>query len=190
MAGELPFGCRDCKIAPWNDTTETISTGVDVPRIRTVELNVTRDSADLEGDDVRVATHTFAKGLEGSIEAGGINPAVVAVLEGGVVTTGGTGGTAWVGYEVEGNQTEGYFALEAQMYADDGGAMHFTAWRVKATNGPNYSFAQGEFALTQCDLAGIFDETTSPSRLYQIVQYATVQPIDTADIGDLTARPA
>ena len=35
---------------------------VDVPRIRTVELNVTRDLTDLEGDDVKIATHTFAKG--------------------------------------------------------------------------------------------------------------------------------
>lgn len=180
--GELPFGCRDCKIAPWL-TAGTISTGTDVPRIRTVELNVTRDSADLEGDDVKVATHTFAKGLEGSIEAGGINPAVLIVLEGGEVETGGTAGTAWTRYYVEGDQSEGYFALEAQMYADDGGDTHFTAWKVKATNGPNYSFGQGEFALTQCDLAGIYDESTTPSRLYQIVMHATVTGIVTTADG-------
>lgn len=181
--GELPFGCRDCKIAPW---TTVIGTGIDVPRIRTVELNVTRDSTDLEGDDVKIATHTFAKGLEGSIEAGGINPAVLVVLEGGEVTTGGTGATAYTIYNVEGDQAEGYFALEAQMYADDGGDTHFTAWRVKATNGPNYSFGQGEFALTQCDLSGVFDESVSPSRLYSIKTNATVKAIQTSDIGDLT----
>jgi hypothetical protein len=182
--GELPFGCRDCKIAPI--TSGTVGTGVDVPRIRTVELNVVRDSTDLEGDDVKVATHTFAKGLEGSIEAGGISAAVLVVLEGGTVTTGGTGATAWTLYEVEGDNAEGYFALEAQMYADDGGDTHFVAWSVKATNGPNYSFGQGEFALTQCDLSGVFDDSTTPSRLYQIRQNASVVAIDTADIGDLT----
>lgn len=182
--GELPFGCRDCKLAPWGTTA--LATGVDVPRIRTVELNVTRDSTDLEGDDVKIATHTFAKGLEGSIEAGGINTAVLVVLEGGSSAATGAGTTAITTYTVLGDQTEGYFALEAQMYADDGGDTHFVAWKVKATNGPNYSFGQGEFALTQCDLSGIFDASTSPSRLYQIKMNATVTSIDTADIGNLT----
>lgn len=167
--GELPFGCRDCKIAPYvGSTYPALSTNVDVPRIRTVELNVTRDSTDLEGDDVRIATHTFAKGLEGNIEAGGINAAVLVVLEGGVAATTGMTPNRITSYDVKGDQTEGYFRLEAQMYADDGGDTHFVGHKVKASNGPNYSFSQGEFALTQCDLSGIFDESVSPSRLYTI----------------------
>lgn len=169
--GELPFGCRDCKIWPFG---AILSADVDVPRIRTVELNVTRDSTDLEGDDVKIATHTFAKGLEGSIEAGGVNLAVLVVLEGGEITT----GTGVLTYKVEGDQAEGYFKIEAQMMADDGGDMHFTAWKVKATSGPTFSFAQGEFALTQCDLSGIFDDSVSPSRLYTIVQNETAAIID------------
>lgn len=172
--GELPFGCRDCKLTPW--VAGVLGTGSDVPRIRTVELNVTRDSTDLEGDDVRVATHTFGKALEGSIEAGGINAVALSVLEGGTVTT-VTGPPKVVTYKVLGDQAEGYFKLEAQMYADDGGDLHFIGWKVKASNGPNYSFTQGEFALTACDLAGIYDESTTPTRLYHIVQNDTVTPI-------------
>lgn len=180
--GELPFGCRDCKIAPYTGTTPPDpSDFVDVPRIRTVELNVTRDSTDLEGDDVKIATHTFAKGLEGSIEAGGVNLAALAVLEGGEVTTSGMTPNRIATYKVEGDQNEGYFKLEAQMYADDAGDMHFIAWKVKASNGPNFSFTQGEFALTACDLSGIYDESVSPSRLYTIVQNETVTIIDITD---------
>lgn len=175
--GELPFGCRDCKITPWTNATTLAGTSTDVPRIRTVELNVTRDSTDLEGDDVKIATHTFAKGLEGSIEAGGINLAALQILEGGSVETTGTGDSAVTTYIVEGDNAEGYFKLEAQMYADDAGDTHFIAWKVKATNGPNFSFAQGEFALTQCDLSGIFDESTTPSRLYSIVTRPVVTAI-------------
>lgn len=175
--GELPFGCRDCLITPWTNST-TLGTGVDVPRIRTVELNVTRDSTDLEGDDVKIATHTFAKGLEGSIEAGGVNPAVLKVLEGGVIVITNSGQANEITtYQVRGNQTEGYFKLEAQMYADDGGDTHFIAYKVKATSGPNFSFAQGEFALTQCDLSGIYDESVSPTRLYDLVLNKTVTAI-------------
>lgn len=179
--GELPFGCRDCKLWKWNGgTLDPAANAVDVPRIRTVELNVVRDSTTLEGDDVKVATHTFAKGLEGSIEAGGINPAVLAVLERGTVTTTGMTPNRVTTYAVRGNQTEDYFKLEAQIYADDGGDTHFIAWRVKATNGPNYSFTQGEFTLTACDLEGVFDESVTPSRLYDIVQNETVTPIVTS----------
>jgi hypothetical protein len=175
--GELPFGCRDCKIKPVGGAP---STNKDLPRIRTVELNVTRNSTDLEADDVTVATHTFAKSLEGSIEAGGINPAVLPLLDGGTVTTTGTTPNRVTTYRVAGTDVENYFTLEAQMYADDGGDLHIVAYKVKATNGPNYSFTQGEFALTRCDLKAIFDDSFNPSRLYDLVFNETVTPIATS----------
>lgn len=175
--GELPFGCRDCKIRPFGTAP---AQNVDVPRIRTVELNVTRNSTDLEGDDVTVATHTFAKSLEGSIEEGGINPNVLVILDGGTATTTGTTPNRITTYKVRGTDAEQYFILEAQMYADDGGDTHFIAYKVKATNGPSYSFTQGEFALTRCDLKAIFDDSVSPSRLYDIVFNETITPIQTS----------
>ncbi len=173
--GELPFGCRDCKITPWNGVA--LGTSVDVPRIRTVETNVVRDSTALEGDDVNVAIHTFGKGLDGSIEAGGVNVAVLGVLEGGSVTTTGTQPNRVTTYQVLGTQSEGYFKLESQMYGDDGGDMHFIGWKMKATGGPNFSFAQGEFTLTACDMEGIFDTSVTPSRLYTIAQNETITAI-------------
>lgn len=169
--GELPFGCRDCKITPAGGSL------TDVPRIRTVELNVVRDSTDLEADDVKIATHTFAKGLEGSLEAGGVNAAVLVVLEGGVAATTGMTPNRIITYSVLGDQTEGYFEIESQMYGDDGGDMHFVAYKCKATNGPNFSFTQGEFAVTACDLSAIFDDSTSPSQLYRIIQNETITAI-------------
>jgi hypothetical protein len=172
---EIPFGCRDCKLTPWNGAT--LGSAVDLPRIRTVEISVTSDSTDLDGDDVRIATHSFAKGLEGSIEAGGINIAALAVLESGTFTPSGTAPSRKITYKVLGDQAQKYFKLEAQMYGDDSGDIHLIAWKVKATSGPNYSFTQGEFALTACDLGGIFDETVTPSRLYDIVQNETITPI-------------
>lgn len=178
--GELPFGCRDCKIAPYSGSTPPLTAAnVDVPRIRTVDLNVTRDSTDLEGDDVKIATHTFAKGLDGSIEAGGVNLAVLAILEGGTASVTGMTPNRIGTYIVQGTDVEGYFKLEAQMYADDGGDMHFIGWKLKASNGPNFSFTQGEFAVTACDLSGIFDESTTPSRLYTIKQNETITVIAT-----------
>lgn len=173
--GELPFGCRDCKVTPW--TAGALGTSVDVPRIRTVEMNVTRDSTDLEGDDVKIATHTFGRGLSGSIEAGGVNFACRVVLEGGTITTTGTTPNRITTYKVLGDQAEGYFKIEAQMYGDDGGDTHFIAWKAKATNGPNFTANQGEFALTNCDLEAIYDDSVTPSRLYHIVQNETITAV-------------
>jgi hypothetical protein len=177
--GELPFGCRDCKIGPYVGSVPPLDGAkVDVPRIRTVELNVTRDSTDLEGDDVKIATHTFAKGLQGSIESGGVNIGVLVVLEGGTAGSSGMTPNRIATYTVKGTDAENYFLIEAQMYADDGGDMHFTGRKCKASNGPNFSFAQGEFAVTACDLSGIFDDSTNPSVLYTIAQNETVTIID------------
>lgn len=174
---ELPFGLRDAALFSW--ATGTLDVGVHVPRIRTIEVNVTRDETTLEADDVEVAVHSFGKGLEGSIEAGGINLDALVILEGGEKTTAGMTPNIIDTYEVLGDQTETYFMVEAQIYADDGGDVHLQAWKVKATNGPNWSANQGEFMLTQCDIAGIYDDSVSPSRLYTLIHHETTPvPID------------
>lgn len=168
--GELPFGARDAKLFVLTEPA-TYATGVDFPRIRTVELGIVNDSTELEGDDVRQAVHIFAKRMEGSIESGGINLAALAVLEGGVATTSGTTGVDLkTTYIVRSTQTEKYFKLEAQMYGDDGGDIHLVAYKVKATSGPNYNFTQGEFALLNCDIQAVFNAET-PGKLYDLIQY-------------------
>jgi hypothetical protein len=172
--GEIPFGCRDCKIFPLTTEPATYGTGVDVPRIRQVTFNVVRDSEQLEGDDVVVAVQTFAKKLEGSIEAGGINLAVLAVLEGGTVAT-ETGMTPdrVQEYNVKGTDVEGYFGIIAQAIGNDDGDLWIRVYKAKATSGPEINFENGAFALTTCDLEAVFNGS-SPSRLYDLVANETV----------------
>ena len=172
--GELPFGIRDCKITPW--IGGALSTAVDLPRIRSVELNVTRDSTDLDGDDVRVATHSFGKAVEGSIEAGGVNLAAIVAMNGGTLTP-VVGPPKTNTYIVQGTDVEGYFKIEGQMIADDAGDIHVIVWRAKVTGGPNHTFANGEYSLTTSDYVGVFDASVSPSRLYSLVQTDVVTAI-------------
>jgi uncharacterized protein YqgV (UPF0045/DUF77 family) len=174
--GEIPFGLRDAKITPWT-AGGTLGTAVAVPRVRSVEANVTRDSADLDGDDVRIATHTFGTAIEGTFEEGGINFAVLAVINGGSSATTGVTPNRITTFILEGDDVDGYFKIEGQSYADDGGDTHVIIWRAHATNGPNHTFNQGEFTLTNFDYAGVFDQSTSPSRLYSIVQNETAVAI-------------
>jgi hypothetical protein len=161
----------------WPLTGDTPGTGVDFPYIRKVELNVRRSTTELEGDDVTIAIHSFAKKMEGSVEAGGTNLAAIAVLEGGTVSTTGTTPNRITTYAVRGTDVEGYFRLEAQSIGDDGGDMHLVAYKVKATNGPNWNLENGNFVLTQCDLEAVFNGQ-SPTRLYDVVQNETVTTID------------
>jgi hypothetical protein len=169
----IPFGVRDCKIYPL--TVDTPGTATDVPRIRRVELNVVRDSANLEGDDVTVAVQTFAKRMEGSIEAGGINLAVLAVLEGGTVeATTGTMPNRVTTYKVQGSDVEGYFQLIAQAIGNDGGDVHLRVYKCKATSGPTIAFEQGAYTLLACDIQAVFN---GAGRLYDLIQHETVTAV-------------
>lgn len=166
--GELAFGVRDCAI--YALTGDTPATGIDVTRIRKVELNVTRDSTELEGDDVVVAVQTFAKKMEGSIEAGGINAAVLSVLEGGDFDVDGTTPNRITTYSVLDTDVDGYFKLIAVAIGNDGGDVNLIAYKVKATSGPTYNFENGAFTLTQCDLQAVFNGS---GKLYDLVFHET-----------------
>jgi hypothetical protein len=171
--GEIGFGVRDCKIYSLTTEPATYATGVDVPRIRQVTFNVVRDSEQLEGDDVVVAVQTFAKKLEGNIEAGGINLAVLGILEGGTVgTESGTTPNLTQDYQVKGTDVEKYFGIIAQSIANEGGDIWVRVYKCKATSGPEINFENGAFLLTTCDLEAVFNGS-SPSRLYDLVIHET-----------------
>jgi hypothetical protein len=169
--GEMPFGCRDCKIYALSGTT--YSTGIDVPRIRHVTFT-------LAGDDVTVAVQTFAKKLTGSIESGGINLATLGVLESGTVgsETGSTPSRKTT-YQVQGTDIETYFGLIAQAIANDGGDIFLKVYKVKCTSGPQVNLENGAFSLTTGDLEAVFD-AQSPSHLYDIIAHETAGTINTA----------
>lgn len=174
MAYEIPFGLRDLKVYPL--TGDAPGTGVDVPRVRTLEYNIERDSADLEGDDVIVATHTFAKKITGSFEQGGVNLAIRVVLEGGTLTTTGVTPNITNTYAVKGTDVEGYFQVIGQSYNDDQGDTHVKLYKCKAVGGPNGSATQGEFGMQTCDIEAVFNGAT-PSKLLDIIQHESVTAI-------------
>lgn len=179
MASQVGFGLYDVFLTPWTSGSVIAapSAGVTLPRIIEMDAGVTRSSKDLEAGDVVAATHTFAKAMEGSLDAGGVNLAALAVIEGGEVSTAGSGSTLVNTYKVESDQPENYFKIEAQVYADDGGDQHMVIWKAKATNGPSFNPKQGEFIHTNIDWKAIYDDSVTPPRLYWFVQNATVTPI-------------
>ncbi len=151
--GELPFGIKDAKMTPLPSGTLT-----DLPRIRSLEVSLVSDSADLTGDDGTVAVHTFNLHVEGSIEAGGVNAAAIAIMVGSTVTS-VAGPPAKKTVSITNTTNGGYFKLEGQMLADDAGDFHIVIYKCKVTNGPNFTGAGGEFMLTGAEIQGVQDST-------------------------------
>ena len=150
--GELPFGIKDAKLTPLPS-----GTGADLPRIRSLEVSMTSDTTELTGDDSTVAVRQFNLRVEGSIEAGGLNPAAIAIMVGGSVVSAGTAPAATKTISIGANTVAGYFKLEGQMLADDGGDLHIIIYKAKMTSGPSWTFTGGEFALTTGDFTGVAD---------------------------------
>jgi hypothetical protein len=178
MAGEVGFGLFDVFLIPWTaGVLGNAASGKTLPRIIEMDAGITRSSTDLEAGDIVAATHTFAKAMEGTLDAGGINAAALKILEGGTFTTTGASTTLLTTYVVKSTDAEEYFKIEAQVYADDGGDQHFLIWKAKATNGPTFNPKQGEFIHTNVDWKAIYDDSVTPPRLYTIVMNGTVTPI-------------
>lgn len=152
--GEIPFGLRDVKLTPLPS-----GTAADLPRVRSVEVSLTSDSLELTGDDTTVAVRSFNLRVEGSIEAGGVNPAAIAILVGGTVATTGSTPNEKQTIAIGASTSAGYFTLEGQVIADDGGDFQMLVYKAKVTTGPSWTFTGGEYALTTCDFTGVTDDS-------------------------------
>lgn len=152
--GELGFGLRAAKMTPLPSGTAT-----SLPRPRQLDVNFVQDSATLTGGDATVAVKSFNGRVEGSFEAGGMNPAAIAIMLGGVVTATGTTPAAKKTISVTSTTAGGYWKLEAQVIADDLGDLHVIIYKGKCTSGPNWTFQGGEYVLTNADYTGVADAT-------------------------------
>jgi hypothetical protein len=171
--GELPFGGRAAAIYSLNTEPATYGTLVDIPRFQGLEMAEEEDSTEMNAGDVRVALHTSATRLTGSLTYGGLNQDSLAMLNGG--TAGAVTGTLPARLQTftrRSTNQKKYFKVAAQIYGDDAGDDHFIAYKVKCSGGPTFSFTQGEFMATAADLEGVFT-AESPGKLYDIIAHET-----------------
>jgi hypothetical protein len=173
--GNIPFGIADAFLLP-----EGGGAGADLPIIRSLDVNMTSDSTDLTGDDTTVAVHTFNTHAEGSIEAGGISPAAIAIMIGGTAAVTGTTPNAKTTIVFDETTRGAYFKLEAQIIDDTGeGDLHVIVWRAKITTGPSWTFQGGEYTLTTADYTGVADPNNA-NKIVSMVFNETATAIDTS----------
>lgn len=174
----LPYGLRDVKVASYNATTGAKGTFVDLTNAQTMEFSESEDYSELRGDDKVVAKRGNGATVEWSLEAGGITLEALVIINGGTLTTTGTGATIKNSYKKLTTDIKPYFWAEGQAMSESGGDFHVILEKCIADGSFEGTLADGEFFVTSADGTGMGNNLNS---LYQMIENATaasiVQPV-------------
>jgi hypothetical protein len=176
LGNTLPFGLRDVKLWPL-DATGARGTAVDLPASQTFSFKETTSSAQLQGDDVIMASHTYNPVVEWELDAGGYSLEAYAVLAGGTVTSSGTTPAQVKTWSKLTSDDRPYFEVEGQAISDSGGDMHCVVYRCKCDGDLDGKFDNGNFAITKATGKGY--GRLDNEKLYDFVQNEGVTPIVT-----------
>lgn len=187
----LPYGIRDCKITPYTDAGgETLGdTSVDLPNMQTFSFSETEEFQELRGDDRVVTTRGQGAQVEWSIEAGGVNLRVWAILTGGEVTESGTAPNRTVTVRKRSSDNRPFFRLEGQAVSDSGGDVHAIVYRCRANSNIEGSFGDGEFFITSASGIGLPLLDEDFDLLYDFVQNEVKTAIASTPAPNPTAGP-
>lgn len=175
LGNTLPFGLRDVSIWALDATGARVSPGVDLPVSQTFSFKETVSSAQLMGDDVVIASHTYDPVVEWELDAGGYSLDVVAILTGGTVTATGTTPAQKKVLSKKTTDQRPYFEVEGQAISDSGGDLHCIVYRAKCDGDLDGKFDNGNFAITKC--TGKAYGRVDNQKLYDFVQNETAAAI-------------
>lgn len=166
----LPYGLRDLKVATYTPSTGVVGALVDLANAQTLSFSESEDFQTLRGDDKEVAKRGSGPTVEWSLEAGGISLAALVIINGGTVTTSGTGATAKTIYAKLASDSRPDFFIEGQAISESGGDFHTVLRRCKADGGFEGEMKDGEFWVSKASGSAFADFT---DRLYEFVENAT-----------------
>lgn len=170
----LPYGLRDVKVAPYTVATGVVGALVDLANAQTLSFSESEEFQTLRGDDKDVAKRGAGPSVEWSLEAGGITLAALVVINGGVVTTSGTGATLKTTYAKKATDSRPDFYAEGQAMSESGGDFHTVLRRCKADGGFEGELKDGEFWVSKASGTAFADFT---DRLYEFVENGTAVAI-------------
>lgn len=181
LSTALPYGIRDCKITPYTDAAGTVlgSTSTDLPNMQTFSFSETEEFQELRGDDRVVTTRGRGAQVEWSLEAGGVNLKVWALLTGGSVIESGTAGNRTVTVRKKSSDNRPFFKLEGQAISDSGGDVHAVVYRCRSNSNIEGSFGDGEFFITSASGIGLPLMDEDFDLLYDFIQNETKTAIGT-----------
>lgn len=185
----LPYGIRDCKLTPYTDAAGTVlgETSIDLPNMQTFSFSETEEFQELRGDDRVVTTRGQGAQVEWSLEAGGVDIRVWAILTGGSVTESGVTPNRVVTARKRSSDNRPFFRLEGQAISDSGGDVHAVVYRCRANSNIEGSFSDGEFFITSASGLGLPLMDEDFDLLYDFVQNETKVSIPTTPTANPTA---
>lgn len=141
---------------------------VDVPGVSQVELSPSYASNALKGDGRTIDRRTVLEHVAAELTYGKLSPAVLAVLDGGVASTGGGGATSR--YRRSAGDRVPYFgfaALISEVDAAEGAAKLFV-YKAKVTDGSLFSGSSDEHGQPSFSVEGIaLDATDAEGAIWQ-----------------------
>ena len=179
----LPYGMRDVKLTPYTDAAGSVlgAASIDLPNMQTLSFSETEEFQELRGDDKVVTTRGKGSQVEWSLEAGGYNAKVWALMTGGSVDETGTTPARSVTLRKRSTQARPFFKAEGRAISDSGGDIHMVIYRCRCNASIEGNFADGEFFITNASGIGLplLDESGNEDGdfLYDIVQNETATPI-------------
>lgn len=173
----LPYGLRDVKVYTL-DAAGVKGTAVDLPNARHLTFEEAEDFNDLRGDDHLVTKRGNGPTVNWELEAGGISLEALVVINGGAITSTGTGPTAKKTYSKKSTDARPHFAAEGQSISDNGGDLHVVLHNLLADGGVSGEFTDGDFFLTTCSGTGFASLATADNGLvYEFVNNATATAV-------------
>lgn len=165
------FGVQDCKVAAYI-STGTYDTAQDVVAISQFEVEEQTTNAELEGDDIVVATHAKARVVSVRVRFAFRDLEVYEIMTG--VDLSGSSGSA---DEVAtfGSRNYPYFGIIAKIdEVNATGCRHLFIPKAKVMNGFTWSAQYGQFVTPEMTIMGVNDGDFGA---FQIVNYATEMPL-------------
>lgn len=171
----LPYGIRDCKLTPYVDASGTIlgDTSIDLPNMQTFSFSENEEFQELRGDDRIIATRGQGAQVEWSIEAGGVNMKVWAILTGGQIIETGTTPDRKIILRKKGTDARPYFRVDGQAISDSGGDVRCIVYRCRCNDSIEGEFKDGEFFITSVSGLGLPLLDDANDILYDFVQNET-----------------
>lgn len=185
----LPFGLRDVKIYPYTDEQGTIlaTTGFDLPNAQTLSFADSETYTDLRGDDELIATHGNGAQVKWTLEAGGIDLEVWAILTGGQIIETGSAPNRIITLRKCSDDTRPYFRFDGQIMSDSGGDVVGVVYRAKCNGDIHGQFGDGKFFVTAADGVGL--PMPGSRLLYDIDQHETATYLTTTPVANPIMPP-
>jgi hypothetical protein len=150
--GDKPFGLRQVRLVNMAGTQY-----VDLPAARTLTFKERIENAELSGNDGIQSVVAFGKGVEWSLEDGGISLEAYAMLTGRTMVTEGASPNET--HKVTGRAGDAmpYLKLCGKVISEDSNEdLHCYIYKAKVT-AIEGQFADGQFWVTKCNGLGIDD---------------------------------